>query len=249
MSKGTMQLLIACISFVAPLCCLYLVLLPRGYVQALHNRPFREVSFPIHRYFLIVSCLLLAMVSFWGVSNFKDRWMLPMLFLFPLYFLMYAGIDCQSKKTVTLFIAASIVAALSILAVIPARVVLGPSFGYYSGFNFPYAMVAETIRTYRPNPRLIIADRPQNAGNIRLQFPDSLVTAPTLEAIADKPVVDHTTVVFWNARDSEKMPARLKAYLKKEFNISIEELTIIYAELPYNYSNNRLARVAIGFSG
>jgi len=247
MSIGTMRLLLACISFVAPLCCLYLVLFPRGYLHAIHNHPCREISFPIHRYFIIVFCLLLTMIIFWGITNFKDRWMLPLFFLFPFYFLVHISADALHTKAVTRFTAVAMVAASSILVVIPGRVVLGPSFGYYSSFNFPYTTLADKIREYCPDPRLIIADRPQNAGNLRLQFPKSLVVAPTLEPIgADKSVAERKTVIFWNARESRRMPARLKSYLKNEFGIRPEELTVIYAELPYKYSDNRLARVAVG---
>lgn len=245
--KGTVRLVLASISFVAPLSLIYLVLFPRGFVRAFHNAPCRQVSFPIHRYFLIVLCILWTMTLLWGVTNFKDRWMLPFFFLFPLYFLGYVGGYAINAKTVSRFSAVAVLAALSILIVIPARVVLGPSLGYYTSFNFPYVKLAHKIREYCPDPRLIIADRPQNAGNIRLQFPKSLVMAPTLEPIrAKKPSVDRKTVVFWNAGESTQMPSRLKAYLRNEFKISPEQLTIIYTELPYKYSKSHLARLALG---
>jgi hypothetical protein len=38
----------------------------------------------------------------------------------------------------------------------------------------------------------------------------------------------------------------LKAYLKNEFKIRPEDLTIIYTELPYNYSKDHFAWVALG---
>lgn len=245
-AKGSMRLLYVTMMFLGPLCLVYLLVFPRCVGRLVLNQPLHKTSFPIQRYFLILFCLLWSMILFWEVTYFKDRWMQPILFIFPLYFFIHLNDVAAGGKMRRFFIAITLMAALTILIMIPARIVLGPALGYYTSFNFPYAALAEKIGEQCREPDLIIADNQLDAGNIRLQFPNTLVLAPNL-----KPFHIHGSaetgcfVAFWDAQKSVGMPERLKKFLIGQMNIVPDNLRVIYEQLPYKYADGRYARVGL----
>lgn len=244
--KGTARLIYVSAMFLGPLCLVYLLMFPRGFVHLLQNQPLHKISFPIQRYFLILFCLLETMILIWQVTYFKDRWMQPLFFIFPLYFFTYVDDIASGRKVRHCFAALTLMAALTILVMIPARIVLGPSLGYYTSFNFPYAALARKISEQCPKPDLIIADDQLDAGNIRLQFPNSLVLASNLKPFhVGGSVAGRCVVVFWDAQRSARMPERLKTFLINEMKIVPDELKVIYEQLPYKYADKQYARVGL----
>lgn len=247
--KGSVRLLYVTTMFLGPLCLVYLLVFPRGFVRLVRNRPLHEISFPMQRYFLILFCLLWCMILGWEVTYFKDRWMQPLLFIFPLYFFIYINDASAGIRMRRFFVAITLIAALTILVMIPARIVLGPALGYYTSFNFPYAALAAKVGEHCPEPDLIVADSQLDAGNIRLQFPNSLVLAPNL-----KPFHIHGSaegscfVAFWDAQKSVEMPERLKKFLISQANIVPDDLKVIYEQLPYKYADGRYARVGLALT-
>ena len=173
--------------------------------------------------------------------------MQPLLFLFPLYFLIYVEEQLLSQKAVRNFTAVALAVALVILTLIPGRIVLGPSFGYLTDFNYPYQALAEKIREHGSEPNLIIVDWSENAGNIRFQFPDSLVLTPSLGLMQPVEKVSRSTLaVIWDAREAAEMPLPLQVFLVETLQIRLEELQIIHVRLPYQYSTDHFATVGIG---
>lgn len=244
---GAVNLVVACVSFVAPVALVYLFIFPQGYARFFRNRPAREFSFPMPRYFIFLFTLFVIMILFWRVTFFKDRWMQPLLFLFPLYFLIYVEEQFLSEKAVRNFTAIALAVALIILTLIPGRIVLGPSLGYLTDFNYPYQALAEKIREHGSEPNLIIVDWSENAGNIRFQFTGSLVLTPKLGLMQPVENLSRSTMaVIWDTREAAEMPLPLQAFLTETLQIRLKDLQIIHVRLPYQYSRDHFATVGIG---
>ena len=244
---GTYNLVVAIVSFLAPVMLIYLLTFPRGCSRLIRNHPVRAFSFPLARYFLFLFGLFLIMVLFWRVTFFKDRWMQPLLFLFPLYFFTHVDEQSLPEKAARNFIAVVLAVALLILTLIPGRIVLGPTLGYLTDFNSPYQALAETIREHGPEPDLIIVDWPKNAGNIRFQFPASLVLTPSLGLMQPLENGPGTTLaVVWDARESAEIPPKLQAFLRDAVRVRPEELQISHVRLPYKYSRDKFAMFGVG---
>lgn len=244
---GTYNLVMASLSFLAPVMLIYLLIFPRGCSRLIRNHPVRAFSLPLARYFLFLFGIFLIMILFWRVTFFKDRWMQPLLFLFPLYFFTHVDEQSLPEKAARNFIAVVLAVALLILTLIPGRIVLGPTLGYLTDFNYPYQALAANIRERCPEPELIIVDWPKNAGNIRFQFPDSLVLTPSLGLMQQlENASQKRLVVVWDALESAEMPPKLQAFLRDAVRVHPEELQINLVRLPYKYSRDRLAMFAVG---
>lgn len=173
--------------------------------------------------------------------------MQPLLFLFPLYFFAHVDPRSLSRRAIGTFAALVAAVALFILVLMPGRIVLGPSLGYLTDFNYPYRALAEKIRGYCPEPDLILVDWSKNAGNIRFQFPDSLVLTPALGSMQPLPDMARATLaVVWDAQESAEPPPKLRAFLRDVIHIRPEELRVRQVRLPYRYSRDRFARFGIG---
>lgn len=244
---GTYNLVVASVSFLAPVMLIYLLVFPRGCSRLIRNHPVRAFSFPLARYFLFLFSLFLIMILFWQVTFFKDRWMQPLLFLFPLYFFTHVDEQSLPEKAARNFIAVVLAVALLILTLIPGRIVLGPTLGYLTDFNYPYQALATNIRERCPEPELIIVDWPKNAGNMRFQFPDSLVLTPSLGLMQTiENASPKRLVVVWDAQESAQIPPQLQAFLRDAAHIPVEELQSSHVRLPYEYSRDRLAMFGVG---
>ncbi len=244
--KGTGRLIYVTLMFLGPLCLVYLLLFPRGFSMILRHHPMHRTSFPVQRYFLALFCLLWVMILVWRVTYFKDRWMQPLFFLFPLYFFTYVKDTSSHPRASRVFLALALLTASTILVMMPARIVLGPSLGYYTAFNFPYAALADKIEEQCSVPNMILADSQLDAGNIRLQLPDSLVLASNLTGLdSDRRSAEGCLVAFWKSTKTDGMPDRLKTFLRNEVRVAPHQFNIVYHDLPYKYADKEHVRVGI----
>ncbi|RCW65605.1 4-amino-4-deoxy-L-arabinose transferase-like glycosyltransferase [Pseudorhodoferax soli] len=123
------------------------------------------------RYFVALGLLFLAMMVFGEVTRFKDRWMMPFLFLLPVAFFSCAPELAQHARLPRLRRVLLSVAVL-VLVLLTARVPYNAMRDKPDELNQPVRELAQALRArgYAGKGIILSNDRTL-AGALRLQFP------------------------------------------------------------------------------
>jgi 4-amino-4-deoxy-L-arabinose transferase-like glycosyltransferase len=123
------------------------------------------------RYFAVLGLLFLAMVVFGEVTRFKDRWMMPFLFLLPLAFFSVAPELARHPGLARLRRWLAVLAVL-VLVLLTARVPWNALRERPDELNQPVRELAQALRAggYAGIGTIVVDDRTL-AGALRLQFP------------------------------------------------------------------------------
>ncbi len=125
------------------------------------------------RYFALVLLALLAMVLVGGVSNFRGRWLLPLLCAVPLM-AFAARPELQEHPRARLYTGAVIAIALVLLVAAGARLWFGLLRGSADELNHPVVELAAALQEagYDGKSPIIAADH-MLAGTLRTRFPQA----------------------------------------------------------------------------
>ncbi len=115
--------------------------------------------------------LLLAALALTGeVGTIKERWMIPLFFSLPLgLFVMFPALGRDAVYRDLTRVAG--VFALGLLAMLPLRTWLGPSFGKDMTRHHPYAALSAAVAQRCPAARTIVTESLLSAGNLRFARP------------------------------------------------------------------------------
>ncbi|UCE78367.1 MAG: hypothetical protein JSV13_07590, partial [Nitrospiraceae bacterium] len=244
--KGLGSLVLAGILFPMPFLLVCLALFPRAFTLKNRARVHTETWFPLFRYFIILFALLIALVLFFHISNFRMRWMQPLLFVVPVYFFLYVKQESLSFKSRKWFIRICTATASLILFAMVFRVVGASFIDPYTDFNYPYRTIADKARALGFDYGVIIAARRINAGNLRLQFPQSLVLDPGIDMVFDdSEVAKCPLLVFWDTKKSKPPPETLRNYTRKVLGVDFQTIPISYIDVPFYHSDESFARVGL----
>lgn len=96
--------------------------------------------------------------------------MIPLLFSLPLgVFLMFPAL--RRKEVFADVRRAGVVVALGLLALVPLRNWLGPSFGKAMTYHHPYGQLSRVVQQRCPAARTIVTENLLTAGNLRFLRP------------------------------------------------------------------------------
>ena len=131
------------------------------------------------RYLLLVTLVLLGMVLVAGVTNFKGRWVVPLLCVVPLA-AFAARPALQSHPRGGRYTGAVVTLALIMLAAAGARPWFSGLRGQVDELNHPAVALGEALRAagYDGQGRIVAADH-MLAGMLRTRFPGATVDACT----------------------------------------------------------------------
>lgn len=147
------------------------------------HRASASASPPVHRvfmrYLLLVLLVLLGMVLFAGVTNFKGRWLLPLLCVVPLA-AFAARPQLQRHPRGGRYTAAIAVVAVAILAAAGLRPWFSGLHGQVDELNHPAMELADALRKagYDGTSPIVASDH-MMAGMLRLRFPHARVDTCT----------------------------------------------------------------------
>lgn len=147
------------------------------------QRPLAPASAPIHRVFMrylaLVTLALLGMVLFAGITNFKGRWILPLLCMVPLA-AFAARPELQRHPRAGRYTLAIILMAVLILMAGGLRPWFGGLRGEVDELNHPAAELADALRAagYDGTSPIIASDH-MMAGMLRLRFPQASAASCT----------------------------------------------------------------------
>jgi len=133
----------------------------------------------LSRYFALIILVLLAMVVLGGVTNFRDRWLLPLLCPLPLL-AFTARPALQQHPRARRYTRAVAAVALLLLVAAGGRLWFGLVRGSADELNQPVIELAGVLRSagYDGRSPLIAADH-MLAGSLRTRFPAAAVQACT----------------------------------------------------------------------
>lgn len=196
----------------------------------------------IGRIFAGIVTALLLMVLFAGVSNVKSRWLIPFVFLLPLYLALKIEASGARFAPAPRRMAA---VALAIMVAIPAILFSrSTSIGagqHYGKQHVPYGPAVRQILATAPlPPALIVTGEAYLPGNIRLHAPDVPVVSPSYPpSLAPYPFdAAHPWLVVWRNQDGTPAPAPpdgLRQWLDGMPRLEGARWTTGMVAAPYNY--------------
>jgi hypothetical protein len=222
------------VSYLSPLWLLYLALLPRGYARLFCGRPAVVTPFPFAAYFVIVLLILLTLVMAFDADRFRERWIHPLLFLFPIYFFAHIDAEILTLRRERIFKALAAGVAILVLAVMTIQTIGAPLTKNYSRVNAPFAELAEEIRAAGKTAQQIVADHYHLAGTLRMHFPSASVFTLREDLYIPKPA-NVETLLAWDASKSKEIPASLREYLESHLSGKARAADLLpdYVEIPY----------------
>ena len=195
----------------------------------------------IGRMFVIALLVLVLLVLIEGASNIKDRWLVPLFFLLPIYLCAKieaaGGVAAGASRRFGAIVLAIMVVVPLVLAARPH--ILGAT-GDYGKQNVPYGpAIAEILASNEDRPSIVVAPDHQLAGNLRLHASDIPVTVPGYERFEQPYAFDvtHPVLLVWRKRSGQPAPELHKAirdWLDRKA-LAEQELDIRDVALPYNY--------------
>jgi 4-amino-4-deoxy-L-arabinose transferase-like glycosyltransferase len=188
--------------------------------------------------FAAIAVLVLILIVAIGMTALRDRWLLPFLFLLPIYVCLkmeVAGIKAADFGKRFFYI------PLAMMLIIPAlllvRVTFPALFGAYDHYNTPYpAFVSQAVAMEGKKPGLVLTDNWLPAGNLHLQLPD--VPAMSLffgnlkanyQWSADKPIL----IVWRPGKNDTGVPAPLASWLHDTLGPQYAAPNIKLADVQY----------------
>ncbi|MET3873412.1 ArnT family glycosyltransferase [Puniceicoccus vermicola] len=152
-----------------------------------------------------------ALILFAGVTEFKDRWMQPLLFFIPVLLILRLG-DPLPLRFLKVLAGVSLFIGMLVLGLTAGRTFVAAK----SRLNIPFADFAEKIRNQGPPPQVIVAEDHFYAGNFRLQFPDSTILSPRtpLLSLPENP----TILLVWKDNLLPGPPQKLDQWIEQNLS-------------------------------
>ena len=240
---GLETLSMAAVGYLTPLWLVYVILFPRGFLPS-NRTEISDGAALLGRYLCAVCLILVIMVVLFDVTRFQTRWMQPLLFVVPIYFFAAIKPGLITANAQRRFFRVAGATALLILAVMGLRVLGAGVIDDCSDHNYPSKRLAEELRTAGFSDGLIITEPHVLAGNLRLQFPHSVVVAPRMAGVASGELEPGTPVALvWDKQRSPQLPQSIRDYSEVEFGVRVPELKAVDLDLPCRYANSLSVRV------
>lgn len=160
----------------------------------------------------IALALCVVLILVFEVTQIKDRWLQPLLYLGPIIVALWAYPRLASWRVGAIFAVTGICAA-TVVALLVLRTVAGPSFDRPNPLNGPYEALAQQIREAGFKNGRVFAAFNLLGGNIRLQFPDSVVISPEYPNF-ELPASGQSLLV-WDATRGDPIPGKLVTLYKR----------------------------------
>ncbi|MFW5931725.1 MAG: glycosyltransferase family 39 protein [Desulfohalobiaceae bacterium] len=249
--EGLYSLAEAAVSFLTPLWIIFLaVFLPGRKIktpwQAAREHPAARI---FHAYFLLLAAVFVLGVLFFQLTEFKSRWMQPLLFIFPVYLFSLLDLKRLGQRSIRSWLGAVLAVAGLVLILIPGRVVLGPRLDYITHFNMPYKNLAAELQEQVPGSGLILTRDSRLAGNLGLHLPQARILDPVLGRQLQPEIgKQKTALLVWDAeRTGQEPPENVIEFARQELQMQPLSAEAGKVELPYKYARDKENRQAFKY--
>lgn len=235
---GTSSLLVNSALIIAPAAVLMLAAVGPRFLPALRSRGSWSDFFL--RLTVGILLTLFAMILAVTFTTLRDRWLMPLLQLVPLLLclkLQAASFDGRAA------LARVAPAALLVMALLLPATYAATQFDATSRYRQPFDAFAEIFRrqTGIDTPGLVVTLNWYNAGNLKMQFPDSPVVTTDFDNLRlpyEWPG-EHPIILIWRGKPG--IPEALAQWLADETGLDAATLGTQTIHLPYAGFPNRMA--------
>lgn len=236
--EGWGNLVLAAVAYLGPLLLVGVVLFvaTRGRPPPAEGAPWRKILFRTAG-FALGLCALLAIFA--GVTEFKDRWMQPLLFFAPVWLVLLLPGEVPSGL-LRFAAGTAVVVGLTVLALTWGRTRIAAD----SRLNEPFPALAQGIRAQGHDPSAILGADRFIAGNLRLRFPGAIVFSP--ETPVRKVPKTSAILVAWKPRDDGLTAAKLRTFVERRFPAHRFPAEATTLTLPLRHSANETSSFSIG---
>ncbi len=238
---GIWVLFVAVVSFLTPLWVAWLGFFP-GLFKKSEDRGKTVLHRLIQAYLVVLATGLTFGVLVLGVAHVKERWMLPVLFLLPLFFFSGAEGSGLGPGRVRWFSRLAMAVAFVALLASGSRAILGPTLGVTTRVNYPFDEVARELSEAASQDPHILTHNAWFAGNLLKRFPGARGYVPGF--VLPDPVPETPVLVVWDAVRNETLPEEIREDLTNRFGLDPTGMEPEYLVLPYKFGAGREARVA-----
>ena len=234
--RGILKFLQQIVAIAAPTVIVYLLVFGRIFIKGLRLKNERTRFFDI--LFIVIALLLLVLIVGMQMATIRDRWLLPYLFLLPIYFcLKMEATGARGEDFLRRFIFIPLAMMLIVPSLLLARVSFPNLFRYYEAYNIPYeTFLSGALSAEGHRPGLVLTDDWKPAGNLRLQLPD----VPVMSTFFYNLVVpyawsaDHPVLLVWLPEQGDNtVPEELKAWIGQHLGQQYAEPAPRYADIRY----------------
>jgi hypothetical protein len=197
-------------------------------------------------FFLMVFIILAAAIILFGVTQFKDRWMQPFLFLVPLYvFVRLQDVGGVTPGRLQMFACVLAIFGLLFLVAPLVQAWVAPWFGMYSRLHAPFEEVAQQLREAGFRKGTIVAETTFIGGNLRLEFSTSRVLTPgARSAVQAAPQEPGQCLVVWHSDDRLPLPPLLRPFLEETLHARLpSDQAPRYIDARLKRSHQRVFRI------
>lgn len=191
-AKGTLDLVVANVTFVAVFMACYI---------GLFRKQFRVSLSPAVSLLLTYMCITIlavfAIILVTEATNIKERWLQPYLFIAPMVLFLMTDLEKADEKRRQTYISIAVVFCVMILLVIPLRVILVDFGSKPHRESYPFEHLAKDISQADMQTQLILAEDKFIGGNLKLFFPDATVITPSIP-LQTYPPQEQVLVVWEN---------------------------------------------------
>lgn len=236
-SEGLLSLVLAILGFTALTFVIFLGVFGNRMLPAL--RAGNAWTALIERMVSVCLGCIVLMILFAGSEHIKDRWLSPLLLVFPPYLCMKieaAGVD--AAKPLRRFVPIVLVIMAIVPAVLFGRIMLAGASGDYGKLNVPYEAFARAV-IEQNDPSLIMVTDHRLGGNLFLHAQSIPVVAddigdfrPQFDQSTDRPVL-----LVWRAerQDVTSVPPELAEAVRTRLGSDPAGLVPQAISLPYIY--------------
>ncbi|MBY5518809.1 ArnT family glycosyltransferase [Rhizobium leguminosarum] len=231
-AMGISSLALATISFAGLTVAVFALVFGKGLRPALASRS--EWTRLLERMMLVFFAGILLLIVFGGAAGIKDRWLVPMLFILPLYFCL--RIEAAGVTTDTAFrrfIPILAVIMIGVPATLYGSVATARFTGHYERLNRPYAGMLETLRK-QAEPAAILAGDSLLAGNLRQDIPGVPVLSMDYPGFNPDLTSRRPLLLVWllpQKGGSEALPPAMAQWLRTNLGVSAPQASVI--DVPY----------------
>lgn len=230
--SGLGSLATAVLDFLTPWWLVMLLIFRGAFLRAPGSRMESSIGFPLLARYLLILLLLTLLLILFGASHFKARWMLPALLIVPTFAFSALAPDALSQVRVRRYLIACAAAAAIIVAVTATRLYDWPVSAGRMDLAKRYDGIATAAIAQGFGTGLILSDRVQLAGNLKLRLPENLAAAPgvNLQGLDCEGRPD--LLVAWDRKNNWPLPERLRSLLMSEFKVPAEVLDVPDGAMP-----------------
>ena len=236
---GLLELIKTSVAIIAPTSVIFLLFFRQSFLRALRARS--EWSDFVGRILLSTAAILVLLILVITLTEFRDRWLLPFLFLLPAYFcLKLDAAGQQSQADIKKFLYVPIVMMIALPLIIAGGVLFARFFHSYEHLNAPYATFVDKVVTPEgKQPSAVVTTTWLKAGNLRVSMPHTSVVSTEYPAsdLSRQVIGDGPVLLVWNERDGHQstMPNALQLWLTSKYGTAAELPPQQDIALPYYY--------------